>query len=161
LDALNSLDWIQTPLLSIAELLPGISRFLSIFLHVIFGFFVLLQWITVMRKPIRNFVWKAFIVFVFTFYFQPEASIDYLLLILPATFFIFRFLSERWHFSGRIFSWMILVVFGIGYWLLIYNNIDLSTVKLSPLLMILAPITISLGMLWSHWWAVRLPTLET
>jgi hypothetical protein len=156
----SNFDWIKTPLMSFAGLLPGIENFLSIFFHGIFGSYVLIQWITIVKKSDRVFIWKIFTVFVLTYLLDIQASLDHLLLIIPAVYFFYRFLSERWQFTGSLMSWILALGLSVGSWVLVPAGLDLSKPVISLGIMIGAPLIVLIWMIWIRPWASRIPLGE-
>jgi len=152
-------SWLKTPLLEMALLLPGITRFLSIFLHITFGIYFIVLVITVLGKLPRVFVWKAFMVMILAFLFNVQASIHHLFLCVPAIFLIFRYGYERWGLWGRILSWLLLGTIAIGPWLLIRNTIQFLSAPSIPIFTLLLPLVMLGGMIWIRWWALKIPKL--
>ncbi len=158
---LQNLAWVQTPLLTIAALLPGIEKFLGIFLHVMLGVFLLIQLITVVKESRQKFVWKLFIIFIIAFLFNLQPSMAHLLLVLPALIFVFRFWVERWRIFGRLLSMGIILLLSIGSWLLALPDLQITEQDSTTILMVGLPIIVLVSMLWIRWWAFRIPKFES
>jgi hypothetical protein len=151
--------WIQTPLMRLADLLPGISFYLNIFLHGFFGIYYIVVAITLWGKVGRVFTWKILAVFVLTLLFNVQASAPDLILLLPAVFLVFRFWTERWGGWGRVFSWILFLSMVAGSW---YFALPVSSmadpVALSGLI-IIVPLVTLVGLIWIRWWAINIPKL--
>jgi len=102
-----NLDWIQTPLMAAAGLLPGVSRYLSLGLHIGFAIFLVVVWIAALGSRDGVIPWRIVAILNLAFLFQPENPAGQLVLTLPALFLAFRYWSERWGLVGRILSWLI------------------------------------------------------
>jgi len=155
----SDLEIIRTPLMTLASYLPGVEGFLSIFFHALFGIFYLLMLITLRGKSERVFIWNALGTMIISFLVNIRGSVSYILLILPAIFLVFRFLSERWGLFGRISSWIILAFFTIGSWILFLPVEDVITTIDIPLITIGIPFLVFMGMNWIRWWAIKIPRL--
>jgi len=155
----QDLSWVQTPLMLVASLLPGIEDFLSIGLHGVFGLLLLVLWIRLFGKSPRVFMWNALMILVITFLFQVQISISGLLLIIPPLCLILRYASERWRLPGKLVGWGILALVSAGSWLLILpENRFLENSLMLPMTIGL-PVFVLVGMVWVRYWAVRLTSL--
>jgi hypothetical protein len=152
-------DWINTPLMSLASLLPGIADFLSIFLHAAFILYGLTILITLLGKSGRVFIYKMFGLFIIVYLVNIQGTIIHLLLVVPAMLMVFRFWSERWKLFGNIVSWGTLFLVSFGSWLLIFSKIDFTTSFDVPLLSIGYPLFVLMGLFWIRWWALRIPAM--
>ena len=160
LDTYRDWSWVNTPLMGLAALLPGIATYLSIALHILFVIYLITLVITLCRKSGVIFSWKIFSLLVVIFLFHVQASTDQLFLVLPAAFLMFRYWSERWRLFGRIFTWVLIAtILGVP-WLL--NGVDplifVETMAL-PGLVVGFPILVIVGMVWIRWWALSIPKL--
>lgn len=149
-------DWINTPLMNLASLLPGIADFLSIFLHAAFILFSLILLITTLGKSGRVFIYKISVILIIAYLLNMQNMITYLLFLGPATFTVFRYWSERWRLIGKILSWVMLLLIGFGSWLLVFPGIDFTANFIVPLLSIGYPLLTLLGLFWVRWWALRI-----
>jgi len=159
LNLYDGLDWLNTPLMGLASLLPGIADFFSIFLHAAFLLYGLIILITLKGKSGRVFIYKIFSFFIIVYLVNIQGSIIHLLLVIPAMLMVFRFWSERWKLFGKLLSWGTLFLIGFGSWLLVFSQIDFTTSFDVPLLSIGYPIFVSMGLFWIRWWALRIPAM--
>lgn len=159
LNTLENRDWIQTPLMELALLLPGIVDFMSFTLHGVFIIYLLTLWITISGKIGRIFTWKLSAVLVIAFLLHIQPTYFHLFLILPAMFLVFHFWSDRWKLFGRILSWS--VIFGIvGVSWLFVNAETVLTQRISlPILSVSLAMLVIGGMIWNRWWAFRIVKL--
>jgi hypothetical protein len=149
-------SWVETPLMSLASILPGIENFLSIGLHVFFGLVVLVLWIRLFGKSTRVFIWNGLMIFIISFLLQVQSSLSDLLLLVPPLCLILRYASERWKLPGRLAGWAILVFISAGSWILALPEISFLENMSMPIVQTGLSLMVLLGMVWIHWWAVRL-----
>jgi hypothetical protein len=152
-------EWIRTPLMNVAGLLPGIANYLSIFLHASFAIYLLVLWITLLGKKGDEFIWKVLTTLVIAYFFHVSVNTYQLSLLLPAMFMIFRFWSERWGRFGCIFSWILLMTISTTSWLLVRTGISFDAEQSLPLMTIGLPVFVFIGMIWIRWWALRISRL--
>ncbi|MDT8380771.1 MAG: glycosyltransferase family 87 protein [Brevefilum sp.] len=155
----ENLNLVQTPLMTLASLLPGIEDFLSIFLHIIFGTFYIFLLIRLRSKSERVFVWNALAALVVASLLNIRGSVVYLFLLLPAILLVFRFLTERLGLFGRIITWIFIGLLIAIPW---YASLPVELITASSSLssvVIWLPILVIIGMNWIRWWAVKIPKL--
>lgn len=158
-DSFSNWEWIQTPLMDLAKILPGIENALSIFFHAVLAIYLLVLWITLLGKTGRIFTWKVLAMLVVAYLFHVRPSISQLFLVMPALFLVFRFWSERWRLYGRLSSWIILILLLGGSWLLARPEIRFISEFSMPLLFVGLPVLVFTGMIWIRWWALQIPHL--
>jgi uncharacterized membrane protein YfcA len=78
--------------------------------------------------------------------------------MVPSLIFVIRYWSERWKRLGALMAWMFLAASGVGSWLLVYPEFDLSKNNLSWIFIVYSLVVLS-GMIWIRWWALELPKL--
>lgn len=152
-------SWVHTPLMELANILPGIANYLSIFFHVLFAIYFLYLVITLIRKTGREFTWKILLLLVLVFLFHTQATINQVFLVLPAAFLMFRFWSERWRLVGRLLTWMLIALITIGPWLAVDVQTSFVEETTLPVLVAGFPILVIAGMIWIRWWAFNIPKL--
>lgn len=156
---LEGWGWIQTPLMDMANLLPGVADFLTILLHVIFGTFALFIIITSFRKSNLIFIYKLSLYFILVYFLHIQGSMMYLLFLVPAMLLVFRFWAERWGVLGNLLSWGLLIVFGAGTWLLVYPTINFTLPIDEKIISLVFPLMVLIGVIWIRWWALNIPRL--
>jgi hypothetical protein len=155
----SNLDWIHTPLMSLSGILPGISQYLSVGLHIGFAIYLLVVWVVSLGPREQAVEWRIFAILNLAFLFQPENPVNQLYLTLPALFLAFKFWSERWGIVGRALSWLILLGVGILPWLVVeYPLTFTSTIPLTELVVAL-PLVALAALISVRWWALNLPRL--
>ena len=154
-----NLDWIHTPLMALSGVLPGISQYLSIGLHIGFAIYLLVVWIASLNSEEPVVGWRLFAILNLAFLFQPENPVNQLYLTLPALFLAFRFWSERWGIVGRVLSWLILLGAGGLPWLI--AEVPLTFTSVNPLtgLVVGLPLVAMAALISVRWWALNLPRL--
>jgi len=160
LDVFNSFAWVQTPLMQLASLLPGIEQFMVIFLHAVFGILLLFIWITTARKTGRVLIWNAALILVLTFILHIQINVSLLVSILLGLMLVFRFWAERWGVIGKVLSWAALLSISAGSWLPHIKSVDFTQNIPTPFLIFVLPLLVFLALLWIRWWVVKIPRLN-
>ncbi len=155
----QDLSWIQTPLMPVASLLPGIENFLSIGLHASLIILAIALWIKLFGGSDRNFMWNALVIFVITYFLQVQISISNLLLLIPPITLILKYASDRWDLPGKVAGWLILFLISGGSWILVTPQARFADTNSFPILTVGLPIIIFLSLIWIRWWVVRLTSL--
>lgn len=153
-------DWLRTPLMVLSSLLPGIETFLLVLLHSAVLIYLIVLFVTIRNKTGIEFSWKISMVLLLSVFITIETRMDGLFYLLPGLFLVFRFLSERWKWKGRIISWgMILLIF-IGTWMYQYPNLNFTEMVISPILIVGLPAFVLVCMIWVRWWALEIPRIS-
>lgn len=152
--------WVQTPLMGLAQLLPGVESYFSIALHAGLGVFLIALLITIWSASGRALSWRISVLLVVAYLLHPLSSIAQLFLLAPAVYLVFRYAVERWGIIGRISAWVLILVLTVGSWFLIApTSLFVSDVR--PLLLLTGlPLFVFLGMIWIRWWALTIPRLS-
>lgn len=159
LPLIESWEWVQTPLMDLSMVLPGIAQPLSLALHAIFAVILMTMLFTTLNKTGLAFTWNALAVLVLAFLFNVESSVYSLYLVYPAFFLVLRFWSDRWRVVGRVLSWIILVGLAVGTWISARPDFSLTIDRQFPFLVAGLPILILAGMVTVRWWAIQIPRL--
>ena len=147
---------IKTPLTQMANLFPENVRLISIILHVIILFFILIEWFGSLGKKGRVITWKAIITLTLTYLLNLQSTSIHLLILIPSLLFVLKYMNERWRIFGKIISWILLLGIVFGYWIIFRDFGNWYTIE--PRLIILGlPLISILGMEWIRWWAVKIP----
>ncbi|MEA3328060.1 MAG: glycosyltransferase 87 family protein [Chloroflexota bacterium] len=150
-------DWIQTPLMLPASLLPGIENFLMIFLHSIFLLYLIILWITIRKKTGRVFIWKTFMLLLLSVLLTLQLTISGLYFVLPAAFLVFRFWYDRWKWVGKLLSWAIIIIIVVGPWIYQLPEANFVDEIDSPIILVGLPMLFFIAMIWIRWWALEIP----
>jgi hypothetical protein len=159
LPLIESWDWIQTPLMDLSLVLPGIAQPMSLALHAIFAVILLTVLFTTLNKTGLVFTWNTLAILVLAYLFHIESSVFSLYLVFPAFFMVLRFSSDRWRVVGRVLSWVILIGLAAGTWLYARPDFSLNMSQRFPILIAGLPLLILAGMVTVRWWAIRIPRL--
>jgi hypothetical protein len=149
---------IGSPLSIIAGAAPGIENALNWSLHIIFIGYLILEWVLAWGKGERWFVWTALLTVVVTNLVAFRTATTNYVMMLPALFFIFKLLEDRWAGVGRVavVGWLV-ILFG-GLWALfvvtVEGNVE-GAIMYLPL-----PFFCLLGLWWVRWWAISPPRLQ-
>jgi len=151
--------WLQTPLMQLASLLPGIENFLMIFLHSVFIIYMIVLWITIRKKTGRVFIWKTFTILLISLFLTLELNVSGSYFVLPAVFLVFRFWFERWRWVGKLLYWMLIVILIAGPWMILFPEVNFVKEITSPIIFIGLPMLVFIGMIWTRWWALEIPRI--
>ena len=152
-------EGMQTPLSQIAAFLPGIERFLSLALHGIIGLYLLVILITSARRREKEFSWLLCTVLVIAYLFNPTNQLSAIVLLIPAIILVVKVLGERWRLIGKLFSWIVLILIAGVPWILVSPEIYFTENHALPILQIIFPLVILIGLVWVRWWAIKFPHL--
>ncbi|MBG0786243.1 MAG: hypothetical protein H0S79_14195 [Anaerolineaceae bacterium] len=154
-------SWIHTPLMDLANLLPGIANYLSMALHGGFVIYLLTLWFSTFGSIRKEYTWHFLMLLNLAFLFQIENASAALLLVFPALFLVFRYWSERWRLFGRIISWLsLLVIFGLPWFTIEVPSVFTGGVPFTGIVIGL-PLFVLLGMSSVHWRAVKTPIMPS
>lgn len=157
----SDFSWVHTPLMSMAALLPGISNYLSVALHLGIAIYLIVLWASSFSSKIKNFSWHFVAILNIAFLFQIENAGSALILTLPALFLTFRYWSEKWQLVGRVISWLILLAICLVPWF----NVDVPSVFVGDVAFtgwtIGLPLFAIFGLSSVRWWALKTPNLPT
>jgi ABC-type multidrug transport system fused ATPase/permease subunit len=156
-----NLDWVQTPLLAASGLLPGISRYLMIGLHLGFAVILFVVWIMTLnsREPVAP--WRFLMLLNLACLFQPMHPANQLGLALPALFLAFRYWSERWGMVGRGLSWLLTLGIFVLPWVTADFPLEFTSGLTFEGLVIWMPIVTLAALLSVRWWALTLPKIAS
>jgi hypothetical protein len=149
---------IGSPLSMIAGAAPGIENVLHWGLYIIVIGYLILEWFLAWGKGERWFVWTALLTVVVTNLVAFRGPTTNYVMMLPALFFIFKLLEDRWADVGRVavVGWLV-ILFG-GLWALsvvtVEENVEGAIMDLLP------PFFCLLGLWWVRWWAINPPRLH-
>lgn len=142
---------------AIGNAFPGIKVPLEIALMVLFGGYLLAEWILAWGKSERWFLWTALLTLVITNFVAFRTSTPQYIVLLPVIFLVFHAWQERWGNVGQVTAWINLFVFFGGFWALFLATVagrNESIIMYLPF-----PIICLLGLWWVRWWAIRPPRL--
>ena len=150
------LSWVDTPLMRVAAFFPGAYQPLSISLHVLTLFMLLVEWYGLPESGERQIRWKALLTLNLISFLNPSSSAVYLLLVWPGLFLFFEFLDEKWKIGGKIVSWTVFLILLNRFWTDFQNTQNWSSTE-STVVSVLLPIVALIGLEWTRWWAMESP----
>jgi hypothetical protein len=159
LNTFTGWNWIHTPIMDLAALLPGIADFLTILIHGVLIVYALVLIITILNKSGRIFFYKLAAFFILIYLLHVQGSIKDLLFMVPAMLLLFRFWTERWGMVGRLVSWFVFFIVSGGPWFLVLPGLDFTQAINILLISMYYPLIVLIGLIWIRWWALRVPKL--
>jgi hypothetical protein len=154
---IESGDWLQTPLMTLSSRLPGIETFLLVFLHSITLLYLIVLFITIRKKVELVFIWKLSMILVLSVFVSMQMQLSSLFFVLPGTFLVLRFWSERWHWKGKIASWVFILTIALGSWIILYPDIVFIDRISAPAVFLGVPALVIVGLIGIRWWALEIP----
>lgn len=150
------LEWLDTPLMGVARSFPGAYKQVAIGLHLFAFIMILVEWYGLGGRNERGVQWKLMLTLSMSYFFNPYSEGSFLLLVLPAFLIIFKYLSEKWPFSGKILFWISYLVVVFFSWRLLAGPIS-GFPKEHVAIVLLLPILVFLGLQYFRWWAIASP----
>lgn len=150
------LDWLDTPIMGVARAFPGAYTQVAIALHLFAMVMLLVEWYGLGSRNERGVQWKLMLTLVVSYFFNPYSDGTLLLLILPAYFTFFKYISEKWPLSGKILLWISFLAIGILSWQTLHDPLD-GFPKEHAVIYLLVPIIVFLGLQYFRWWAIASP----
>ncbi|MFZ3151259.1 MAG: glycosyltransferase family 87 protein [Anaerolineaceae bacterium] len=148
--------WVDTPLMRIAEFFPGATTQISIALHVVVLFVLLVEWYGIIGKDGRQIQWKILITLNLLYFINPTSAGSYMIWAWPALFLFGKFLTEKWRITGKIIFWIILFALVYAHWTS-FSDAQNWFQRESSLVVLLFPTVTMIGLEWTRWWAIDSP----
>ena len=149
-------SWVRTPLMVVGELFPGASAQIAIVLSLVTLIVMLVEWYGIGEREGRGFHWKLMLTLNLLYLFNLTSEGIYLIWLLAPLFSVYKYLTEKWHVSGKIISWVTCLALIFIHW----RRFQLTQNWLpeeSALVILLLPIFTMLGLQWFRWWATVSP----
>ncbi len=150
------LDWLDTPIMRLASFFPGAVVPLSVALHVLLLFTMLVEWYGLGESDERRFRWKLLLTLTLFSLFNPAGSPSFLLLAWPGFLLFYDFLQEKWKISGKIIFWTVLLLFLYSNWQSFLRTENWSSKEASWVITIL-PLAALITLEWTRWWVMSSP----
>lgn len=149
----SSLSWLDTPLMRVGAFFPGASQQISILLHSLVLFALLVEWYGMPRTEGRGMTWKLMVSIVCIYCLSYSGSAVSYYLLFPPLFTLFKYFTEKWKFSGKILSAVLYIALLYFYWTRFQTSPSwLSRESSAGVLLIL--LVVSLGLQGFRWWAM-------
>lgn len=141
---------------TITNVTPGIKSKLNL-LYYILGMGVLLfEWVRSLRQNERGYIWTAYFTIVLSFFILPIGKLSESSILIPVLILILRVMEERWGLLGKVFIWLLILIFLLGIWLVILRikSFTEGTNLIFPVFEIAA-------LWWVRWWVLNPPRVYT
>jgi len=149
-------SWVRTPLVVVGELFPGASMQIAITLSLVTLIMMLVEWYGIGEREGRGFHWKLMLSLNLLYLFNLTSDGIYLLWLFAPLFSVYKYLTEKWHVSGKIVAWVTYLALIFIHW----RRFQLTQNWLpeeSALVILLLPIITMVGLQWFRWWATVSP----
>jgi hypothetical protein len=144
---------LDTPLSILAEALPGLSKPMTIFLYSSMIVYLVIEWILVMRKDERWFIWTSMLTIVISNLVGYRSGIDFFVLMLPVLFVILQAWEIRSRGQRQLLTILVCLIFSAGFWSILYFN-DLIFSEPVWVYFVLPGFCL-VGLWWVRWWFLR------
>jgi hypothetical protein len=102
---LANIDALSSAAIIIANAFPQFRSWLMIGIPVVLGILLLWEWIQVWGKNVDWLIWTASLTIVVSMLFEPHASTEDYVLLLPIMVMLFGHWIGRWGASGKFVTW--------------------------------------------------------
>jgi hypothetical protein len=144
---------LNSPLSILAEAMPGLSKSMIIFFYSAFFVYLVIEWILVMKKDERWFLWTTMLTIVISNVIGYRSGIDHYVLMLPVLFVILQAWESRSQKTSQILTIFVCLFFSAGYWVYFYLT-DQIFYEPTWVYMVL-PAVCLVGLWWTRWWFIR------
>lgn len=140
--------------------LPATGRRLGWALSVSLGLILIVEWILVIRKEFRWFLWTASLTLVASQWIGIQTDPgNFILLFLPLVLVLAKWV-ERWGRAGNGVVVFVLLLLMLGPWAIFLRTIDFGYQPIQhPVMFFPLPLFLLVTLYWVRWWAIRPPRL--
>lgn len=142
---------------SVFELwMPATGRRLGWALSALLGMIMIVEWILVIKKDFRWFLWTACLTLVASQWIGIQTDPgNFILLFLPLVLVLAMWV-ERWGRAGNAVAVIVLLLLMIGPWAIFLRTIDFGYQPIQdPVMFFPLPIFLLITLYWVRWWVVR------
>ena len=150
------ISWLDTPWMGVARAFPGAYAQIAIVLHLVTFIMILAEWFGLGQMNERQLQWKLMLTLTIAYFFNLFSEGVFLLMVLPAFFSIYKYISEKWLLSGKIIYWISEILICVLSWKLMANPLT-SFPKEHPAIVLFVPIIIIFALQYFRWWALASP----
>jgi hypothetical protein len=144
---------LSSPVAILAGVVPSASKTITAGLAIVFGLYLVWEWMLALRKHERWFRWTALITIVITNLITSRATTTDYVVLLPAWFLIFGEWNKRWGKKGTIGIVLTIILLTGGQWLLFLTTIQSN--HESMIMHLPVPLLTLLGLWWIRWWTIQ------
>jgi hypothetical protein len=144
---------LNTPLSIMADSMPGLSRPMTIFLYSSMIVYMVIEWILVMKKDDRWFLWTTMLTIVISNLAGYRSGIDHFVLMLPVLFLILQAWESRSQNNLKILTIFICLIFSAGFWAYLFFTDQIFSEPIWVYFVL--PIFCLVGLWWTRWWFIR------
>lgn len=149
----NLVDWYGSTMSHLADALPGVRLPLTIGLHVVVLWYMLVRWMRGVKSKGLLFNWTVFLTMVISSLVGYHQQIGDLIFIFPAVIMIVRFWDERWKYFGLLVSAIMSLLMILIPWVIALQP-NPSLLNWYGFVLLWSLVTL-LGLEWIRWWVVR------
>lgn len=113
----NFHHWPVTLATSLAGQVPGLSKPLSLLLHIVPGILVVWEYIRSPRKDPRTFLWVCVMIMVYSGWLILDFNVSNGIVVIPGLIAVTSAWEERWSQSGKLRGWSLLIILTTLTWI--------------------------------------------
>ncbi|MCJ7622801.1 MAG: glycosyltransferase 87 family protein [Anaerolineaceae bacterium] len=145
---------------ALLDLFPGFGDRLSWVVTGLLVIIMIIEWRISVRTKYRGFIWTAFLTLVATQWIGIPTDPGNFIILFPAIVLLFAVIEERWERVGGILSVLIMLLLGIGIWLIFLNTLEPGyQPQQSPVMFIPLPGFLLVMLYWIRWWTFQRPSV--
>jgi len=144
---------LDSPLSILANSMPGLSKPMTIFFYSSIIVYMVIEWILVMKKDDRWFLWTAMLTIVISNLAGYRSGIDHFVLMLPVIFLILQAWESRSQSNRQFLTILVCLFFSVGFWSYFYFTDQIFSEPLWVYFVL--PVFCLMGLWWTRWWFIR------
>ncbi len=144
---------LNSPLSIIADAMPGLSRPITIFLYSAMIVYLVIEWILVLRKDDRWFLWTGMLTIVIANLAGFRSGIDHFVLMLPVLFLILQAWEARSLNSKHFLTVLVCLILSLGFWTYLFFTDQIFSEPVWVYFVL--PLFCLVGLWWTRWWFIR------
>lgn len=149
-----------TPGAIFAEWLPGVGKQMGWALTGLLLAVIIWEWIISRDKDFNWFYWTANLTIVITNLIGVRTATENYIAMLPALILVFYLFDERWRVVGRVIVVISVLALLAGVWFIFFKTLIPGDQPIqSPIMFLILPIYLIIGLYWVRWWAINPPRL--
>jgi hypothetical protein len=141
-----------TPGAALATWFPAMGERLGLGITGIMMGLILFEWIVGRNAGFRGFVWMAGLTLTASQWIGIQTDPGNFIVCFPGLVLCFALLEERWRKGGWIVSSILMLLIGVGLWVLFIATLELKDQPIqSPIMFFPLPILLFILLYWTRW----------
>lgn len=145
---------------ALAALMPASGKRVGLAISIIIGLVLVIEWIISIRSEFYGFYWTFCLTLVVSLWIGLQTDPGNFIVAFPAIPLIFSTLIRRWKTTGQWISYLLMVILGVGIWVIFITTIDYLYQPIqNPIMFLPLPLILLFLLYWIRWWAIGMPKL--